>query len=86
MLFRYLIFAGIGILLALIGGLPGLGLAILFIVLVRDSLTGILPHINVAPEILLAGVAIMVILGVVTGLVPALGAMRLKIAAALGRG
>jgi putative ABC transport system permease protein len=77
---------GESILLALIGGLPGLGLAILFIVLVRDSLTGILPHINVAPGIVLAGVAMMVMLGVVTGLVPALGAMRLKIAAALGRG
>ena len=77
---------GESILLALIGGLPGLGLAILFIVLVRDSLTGILPHINIAPEIVLAGVAMMVLLGVVTGLVPALGAMRLKIAAALGRG
>jgi putative ABC transport system permease protein len=77
---------GESILLALIGGLPGLGLAVLFILLVRDSLTGILPHVNIAPQIMLAGVALMVVLGVVTGLIPALGAMRLKIAAALGRG
>ncbi|MBV9428856.1 MAG: ABC transporter permease, partial [Bradyrhizobiaceae bacterium] len=34
---------GESILLALIGGLPGLGLAIVFLLLVRDSLTGILP-------------------------------------------
>jgi putative ABC transport system permease protein len=77
---------GESILLALIGGLPGLGLAVVFILLVRDSLTGILPHINVAPRIILAGIALMVALGVVTGLIPALNAMRLKIAAALGRG
>jgi len=77
---------GESILLALIGGLPGLGLAVVFILLMRDSLTGILPHINVAPRIILAGVALMVALGVVTGLIPALNAMRLKIAAALGRG
>ena len=77
---------GESILLALIGGLPGLGLAVVFLLLVRDSLTGILPHINIAPAIMLAGIALMVVLGVVTGLVPALNAMRLKIAAALGRG
>jgi putative ABC transport system permease protein len=77
---------GESILLALIGGLPGLGLAVLFIFLVRDSLTGLLPHLNVAPQIMLAGVALMLVLGVVTGLIPALAAMRLKIAAALGRG
>src|SRR5499426_551287 len=40
---------GESILLALIGGLPGLGLAVVFILLVRESLTGILPHINIAP-------------------------------------
>jgi putative ABC transport system permease protein len=77
---------GESILLALIGGLPGLGLAVVFLLLVRDSLTGILPHINIAPGIMLTGIALMVGLGVVTGLVPALNAMRLKIAAALGRG
>jgi putative ABC transport system permease protein len=77
---------GESILLALIGGLPGLGLAVAFLLLVRDSLTGILPHINIAPGIMLTGIALMVGLGVVTGLVPALNAMRLKIAAALGRG
>jgi putative ABC transport system permease protein len=77
---------GESILLALIGGLPGLGLAVLFILLVRDSLTGLLPHLNVAPQIMLAGVALMLVLGVVTGLIPALAAMRLKIASALGRG
>ena len=76
---------GESVLLALIGGLPGLGLAALFIVSVRASLTGLLPHITVSPDIALAGLALMVVLGIVTGLIPALSAMRLKTAAALGR-
>ena len=76
---------GESILLALIGGLVGLGLAALFIMLVRNSLTGILPRMSIAPEIMLAGVALMLALGLVTGLLPALDAMRLKIAVALGR-
>jgi putative ABC transport system permease protein len=75
---------GESMLLALIGGLTGLGLAVLFIVLVRNSLP--LPRMSIGPDIMLAGVALMLVLGLVTGLIPALAAMRLKIAAALGRG
>jgi len=76
---------GESILLALIGGLPGLGLAALFIVSVRASLTGLLPQITVSPDIALAGFGLMLILGIVTGLIPGLSAMRLKTATALGR-
>jgi putative ABC transport system permease protein len=76
---------GESILLALIGGLPGLGLAALFILLVRDSLTGLLPQLFVSPDIALAGLAVMLVLGIVTGLIPGFNAMRLKTAAALGR-
>jgi len=76
---------GESILLALIGGLPGLGLAALFILSVRASLTGFLPQIMVSPDIALAGFALMLVLGIVTGLIPSLSAMRLKTAAALGR-
>jgi putative ABC transport system permease protein len=77
---------GESMLLAFIGGLPGLGLGVMFIVVMRNSLTGTLPSVGAAPEIILAGVALMLVLGLVTGLIPALAAMRLKIAAALGRG
>src|SRR5215475_10643506 len=71
---------GESILLALIGGLPGLGLAAVFILLVRDSLTGLLPQLFVSPDIALAGLALMVVLGIATGLLPALSAMRLRTA------
>jgi putative ABC transport system permease protein len=74
------------VLLALIGGLPGLGLAALFTIAVRDSLSNFVPRMSLSPGIVLTGIALMLALGVLTGLIPALNAMRLKIATALGRG
>ena len=76
---------GESVLLALIGGLLGLGLAALFIVSVRDSVGGLLPQIPISPEVALTGLALMLGFGIVTGLIPALNAMRLRIGAALGR-
>jgi putative ABC transport system permease protein len=80
---------GESVLLALIGGLSGLGLAALFIVSVRDSvgdsIGGLLPKIPISPEVALTGLALMLGFGIVTGLIPALNAMRLRIGAALGR-
>jgi putative ABC transport system permease protein len=76
---------GESILVALTGGLAGLGLAVLFILAVRDSVGGLLPKIVLSPEIALLGLALMLGFGIVTGLIPALNAMRLRIAVALGR-
>jgi putative ABC transport system permease protein len=76
---------GESILVALTGGLAGLGLAVLFILAVRDSVGGLLPKIVLSPEIAFLGLALMLGFGIVTGLIPALNAMRLRIAVALGR-
>lgn len=76
---------GESILLALIGGIPGLAIAYLVIGLMRENLMNFVPMIALPPDLIAAGVAMMVALGVLTGLVPALGAMRLRIASALGR-
>jgi putative ABC transport system permease protein len=76
---------GESILVALTGGLAGLGLAVLFIVAIRDNVGGLLPKIILSPEIALLGLALMLGFGIVTGLIPALNAMRLRIAVALGR-
>ena len=52
----------------------------------RASLSGIAPAFAVSPSIALQGVALMIALGLITGIIPALNAMRLQIATALGRG
>jgi len=76
---------GESVLLALIGGLIGTGLAAIAIMNLRESLMQFVPGMTLAPSIVLLAVAIMLVLGLLTGLVPAVGAMRLKIVTALGR-
>jgi putative ABC transport system permease protein len=76
---------GESILLAMIGGLLGLGLAALAISIMSDALINFVPLLTLQPEIILTGLLLMLALGILTGLIPALGAMRLKIAEALGR-
>jgi putative ABC transport system permease protein len=77
---------GESVLLALIGGLPGLGAAALFTFLVHDSVNNFVPGLSVTPGIALAALGLMLTLGLATGLIPAINAMRLNIATALGRG
>jgi putative ABC transport system permease protein len=76
---------GEAVLLALIGGLQGLGWAALFLFSVRDSVGGLVPQNPISPEVALTGLALMLGFGIVTGLIPALVAMRLRVGAALGR-
>jgi putative ABC transport system permease protein len=52
----------------------------------RTSLSNIAPAFAVSPTIALQGLALMIALGLITGIIPALNAMRLRIATALGRG
>jgi putative ABC transport system permease protein len=77
---------GESVLLALLGGLPGLAVAALVTMTLRNSLANVAPAFSVSPDIALQGVALMIGLGLITGIIPALNAMRLTIAAALGRG
>jgi putative ABC transport system permease protein len=77
---------GESVLLALLGGIPGLVAAALVTWSVRDSLSNFVPGITLTPGIVLAALALMVGLGIATGFLPALNAFRLRIAAALGRG
>ncbi|MBX9591997.1 MAG: FtsX-like permease family protein [Hyphomonadaceae bacterium] len=76
---------GESVLLALLGGIPGIALAALFAAAMETSLSNFIPGFAVTPGIALTAVALMLALGLATGLVPAVNAMRLKIANALGR-
>jgi putative ABC transport system permease protein len=71
-------------LLAGVGGVLGLGLAWAF-VLQGDPTKGLLPFFYIPPDNLLIGLGICLALGVATGIVPALQAMRLRVADALRR-
>jgi putative ABC transport system permease protein len=52
----------------------------------QTKMSGFIPAFSVTPGIALTAVALMLAFGLATGLIPALNAMRLKIATALGRG
>ncbi|HXO71625.1 MAG TPA: FtsX-like permease family protein [Bradyrhizobium sp.] len=75
------------VLLALIGGLPGLGIAALLTWYLRDTrISNSFPGITISPEIALVAISLMVCFGVAAGLLPALNAWRDKIVEGLGRG
>jgi putative ABC transport system permease protein len=77
---------GESVLLALLGGLPGLALAAFAAALLRPSVSNLLPGFALTGDIAAEAIALMLALGLITGIIPALSAMRLKIANALGRG
>ena len=72
------------LLITLTGGILGLGLAWLF-VQGGDPTNGMLPVFILPSRDVIAGVALMVFIGVLAGVVPAVAAMRLRITDALRR-
>ena len=71
--------------LALLGGGLGLGLASLIVPVVGQGLSNMLPMFFFPPRDLAIGAGICLALGLVTGIFPALAAMRLRVADALRR-
>ncbi|MFZ0828743.1 MAG: FtsX-like permease family protein [Verrucomicrobiia bacterium] len=72
-------------LLSLLGGALGLGLAYLLVPVLADKLAGMLPLFFFPTRDLFIGLGISIALGLVTGVFPALQAMRLRVADALRR-
>ncbi len=71
--------------IALIGGLLGLGLAILAIPAVAANLNGLMPPLLLSATALGLGVVLAVFVGVASGLLPGLSAMRMRVVDALRR-
>lgn len=73
------------VLLSLVGGLLGLGLAVLLLSSIAQVAAGQLPGLGVGRETWIQALGLMLGFGLLTGFVPALNAMRLKIVDALGK-
>jgi putative ABC transport system permease protein len=71
--------------IALIGGGLGLLLAILAMPVLAKALSSLLPSIVLAPSMLLFGLITAIVVGILSGLLPGLGAMRLRVVNALRR-
>jgi putative ABC transport system permease protein len=74
------------VVLAVVGGALGLGLAWLLISIHGDPTGGALPIFFMPPESALVGAAYILLLGLATGTIPAVQAMRLRVVQALRRG
>ncbi len=72
------------LLIAVIGGALGLGLAKLF-TLGGDPTRGLLPFFVLPGKAILAGLGITLVVGAASGVIPAVGAMRLRVVDALRR-
>ena len=71
--------------IALIGGLLGLGLAMLLIPAVGRALSGLLPPLLLSIPLLGLGLGFALLVGVGSGLLPGIGAMRLRVVDAMRR-
>jgi putative ABC transport system permease protein len=71
------------ILLSLAGGILGCGLAFAIFRKVNFTAGGMFPNFRVLPETLAAGLLLSLVMGLLSGLVPAVRAARLQIAGAL---
>jgi len=84
---RYVLFFVLAeaLVIALLGGLIGLGLAILAIPVVGAALNGLLPPLLLSFSVLAFGLIFAVFVGGASGLLPGIGAMRLRVVDALRR-
>jgi len=72
-------------LIAFIGGMIGLLLAWLAIPVISVALTGLLPPLLLSKAMLSAGLLFAIFVGMVSGLLPGIGAMRMRVVNALRR-
>jgi putative ABC transport system permease protein len=84
---RFVLFFVLGesLVIALIGGVLGLSLAILAIPVVGAKLNGMLPPLLLSASLLGLGLVFAAFVGFASGLLPGIGAMRLRVVDALRR-
>ncbi len=73
-------------LLAFLGGLLGIAAAVVIVNILSELLAGVLPNLIVGSKVFLEAIGYMFLLGLVTGIIPAVNALRLNIITAFNRG
>lgn len=73
------------VMIAIAGGGLGLFLASLVMPALAKAMNGIIPNLVLAPRVILFGLAAAIFVGILSGLLPGLGAMRLRVVNALRR-
>jgi putative ABC transport system permease protein len=76
---------GESLVIAVVGGLLGLALALVAVPLLSRALSGIVPVLILSPTILLTGFVAALFVGFISGFLPGLGAMQLRVVNALRR-
>jgi putative ABC transport system permease protein len=76
---------GESLIIALVGGLLGLLLAVGFIPVMANALNGMLPALILSPALIAFGLFTALSVGVVSGILPGIGAMRMRVVNALRR-
>lgn len=76
---------GESLVIALLGGLLGLLLATLAIPVLANALNGMLPNLILSPALLAFGLFTALMVGIASGILPGIGAMRLRVVNALRR-
>ena len=76
---------GESLVIAVVGGLLGLALALVAVPLLSRALSGIVPVLILSPTILLTGFVAALFVGFISGFLPGFGAMRMRVVNALRR-
>lgn len=76
---------GESLVIALVGGLLGLLLATLAIPVLANALNGMLPNLILSPALLAFGLLTALLVGIASGILPGIGAMRMRVVHALRR-
>lgn len=76
---------GESLVIALIGGLLGLGLAVVAVPVLSQALNGMLPQLLLSPALLGFGLVTALAVGVISGVLPGIAAMRMRVVNALRR-
>jgi putative ABC transport system permease protein len=71
--------------ISLIGGILGLLLAVIAVPALAKALNGLLPALVLAPTVLLLGLVVAIAVGLISGLLPGISAMRMRVVNALRR-